>query len=211
MPSQSRGRPLNILLICTDQERSWVDLPSALPLPAHERLLTEGIGFENYHVNVSPCGPSRSVIYTGQHTQHTGLYVNPNTPPQPELSADFPTIGDMLREQGYYTAYKGKWHLSNINEGRDFRGTPTGLYPNASEVLEPYGFSDYNFDGERVGLAWEGFMEDGPIAADAARFLFDLAAGKIEDKPWFLAVNFVNPHDVMFFDATGHQYETRAQ
>ncbi len=76
MSSQNRGRPLNILLICTDQERSWVDLPSALPLPAHEKLLAEGIGFENYHINVSPCGPSRSVIYTGQHTQHTGVYVN---------------------------------------------------------------------------------------------------------------------------------------
>ena len=63
-----RPGPLNILFICTDQERSWVDIPSALPLPAHEKLLAEGIGFENYHVNVSPCGPSRSVIYTGQHT-----------------------------------------------------------------------------------------------------------------------------------------------
>ncbi len=210
MSSQNRSHPLNILLICTDQERNWVDIPSALPLPAHERLLTEGIGFENYHVNVSPCGPSRSVIYTGQHTQHTGLYVNPNTPPQPELSADFPTIGDMLREQGYYTAYKGKWHLSNINEGKVFRGTASGIYPNASDVLEPFGFSDYNFDGERTGLTWEGFMEDGPIAAEAARFLFDLAAGKTAGKPWFLAVNFVNPHDIMFFDATGHQHETRA-
>ncbi len=179
------------------------------PTAPHEQLLAEGTGFEKYHVNVSPCGPSRSVIYTGQHTQHTGIYVNPNTPPRPELSPEIPTIGHMLRDQGYYTAYKGKWHLSNINEGKVFRGTAGGIYPNATDILEPYGFSNYNFDGEKVGLTWEGFMEDGPIAADAARFLFDLAAGRITDQPWFLAVNFVNPHDVMFFDATGRQPDTR--
>jgi len=206
-----RDRKPNILFICTDQERCWLDLPKDLPLPAHEWLLERGTAFENYHVNTSPCGPSRSVIYTGQHTQHTGVYKNPNSPPYPQLPPSIPTIGHMLREAGYYTTYKGKWHLSNINEGKVFRGTPGGIYPNSTDVLEPYGFSDYQFDGEKVGLTWEGFMEDGVIAADAVRQLNRFAAGEIQDRPWFMAVNFVNPHDIMFFDATGRQEETRAR
>lgn len=197
----------NILFICTDQERA--DIPSAVPLPAHDKLGAEGVTFRNFHVHTSPCGPSRSTIYTGQHTQHTGIYVNPNSPPHPELSPDIPTIGHMLREQGYYTAYKGKWHLSNINDGKVFRGTPGGTYPNASDVLQPHGFSDYNFDGEKVGLTWEGFMEDGPIAADAAALLFRLKDHLEPGTPWFMAVNFVNPHDIMFYDATGRQRSTR--
>jgi arylsulfatase len=65
------GRP-NILFVCMDQLRSWQDFPERLPLPAHERLLAEGRGFTRYHVHQAPCGPSRSVIYTGQHVQKTG-------------------------------------------------------------------------------------------------------------------------------------------
>jgi len=203
------GKRPNILFICSDQERSRFDLPAALPLPGHDRLQAAGTTFANYHVNTSPCGPSRSVIYTGQHTQHTGVYVNPNTPPRPELNPDMTTMGDMLRAAGYYTAYKGKWHLSNINAGRDLRAPAGGIYPNTSEVLEPFGFSDYQYDGEKVGLTWDGFMEDPVIAGDAAAWLYQRGEKGDPAEPWFLAVNFVNPHDVMFFDATGEQRETR--
>ncbi len=199
----------NILFVCTDQEQSWMELPDILPLPHHEWLRTNGAAFDNYHVQTTPCGPSRSNIYTGQHTQRTGVFMNPNTPPQPELAVDFPTIGDMMRSLGYHTAYKGKWHLSNVNRGRKFGGVAGGIYPNAQNALEPYGFSEFNFYGEAVGLSWDGFKLDGTIAGDAARAMRNYAAGAIDDKPWFLAVNLINPHDIMFFDATGEQNKTR--
>lgn len=204
------GRP-NILFICMDQLRSWVDIPTALPLPAHERLLQEGRAFRNYHVHQAPCGPSRSAFYTGQHIQRTGIYTNPPSmyaeysPEQASgvvLPADFPTIGTMLREQGYYTAYKGKWHLSVVNQKAQ-EAAGSGGYPNATNVLEPYGFSDYNHDGEHIGLTWVGFGHDGFIAADSINLLEDFSNGYSQDNPWFLAVNFVNPHDIMFFDPTG--------
>ena len=206
---KARKRP-NILFICTDQEQSWADLPTGLDLPGHHWLMERGVAIRNYHVTTTPCGPSRSVIYTGQHTQKTGVFLNPNTPPRPELSEDFPTIGDMLRDHGYYTAYKGKWHLTNINEGHNFSTPPDGNYPNARDKLEPFGFSDFNFNGEQVGLVWDGFRDDVQIAGDAAALLYDFAqTDKAQDKPWYLAVNFVNPHDIMFYDATGEQWRTR--
>lgn len=202
------NRP-NILLLVTDQERSLADIPGGLPLPAHEWLQQHGISFSNYHVNTTPCGPSRSVIYTGMHTQHTGLYANPNSPPFPQLSRDMQTVGKMLRAVGYRTPYKGKWHLSNINEGLQLRGVPSGARPfdNTTDFLEPYGFSHYNFNGEREGLTWEGFMNDGVTAAEAVNELAHLAND--DAQPWFMAVNFVNPHDIMFFDATGRFEKTR--
>lgn len=212
--SQTRfdsGRRPNILFICTDQERARHLLPDGLPLPAHDLLQAGGTNFRRYNVNTSPCGPSRSVIYTGQHTQNTGVYLNPNSSPNPELSTECNTIGDMLRAAGYYTAYKGKWHLSNLNDGKIYRGTAGGIYPNSSDVLEPFGFSDYQFDGEKVGLTWEGFIQDAAIAGDTGRWLFDWRDRGNPEQPWFLAVNFVNPHDIMFFDATGSQAQTRAR
>jgi arylsulfatase len=205
--AQPRDARPNVLFICMDQLRSWLDLPGKLPLPSFKRLLREGRGFRNYHVHQAPCGPSRSTFYTGQHIQKTGMYTNPvgefgaysvDAPRGIELPAGFPTIGTMLREQGYYTSYKGKWHLSVINQkvGKD-------AFPNATNALEGYGFSDYNYDGEHTGLTWAGFGHDGVTAAESINLLERFAAGRTEGKPWFLAVNLVNPHDIMFFDAEG--------
>ncbi len=201
------GRP-NILYICVDQLHSLADLPKGLPLPTFEQLAHEARNFELYHVHQAPCAPSRSVMYTGQYIQKTGVYTNPpgenavitpKSPPAVELPESFPTIGKMLREQGYYTAYKGKWHLSVINQKAV--AAAHGRAPDMTKSLEPFGFSDYNFDGEHTGLTWVGFGHDGVIAADAANLLYNLANGHAQGKPWYLAVNFINPHDIMFFDA----------
>ena len=98
-------------------------------------------------------------------------------------------MGDAFRRIGYHTAYKGKWHLSNINRGRRFGGVAGGLYPNAANALEPFGFSEFNFWGEAVGLTWDGFKLDGTIAGDAASAIRKYGDGAHGDKPWFLAVN----------------------
>ena len=217
LPRRSRAEPSrrargtaarpNLLLISMDQLRSLADVPEALPLPSLRGLQRSSRVFRNYHVHQAPCGPSRATIYTGQHIQKTGMYTNPigefgayssESPRGVELPAGFPTLGTMLRAQGYYTAYKGKWHLSVINQklGHD-------AFPNATRALEAYGFSDYNYDGEHTGLTWAGFGHDGVTAAEAVNLLERFAAGATAGKPWFLAVNFVNPHDVMFFDARG--------
>jgi len=212
----SAGQRKNILFLCVDQLRSFADLPASLPLPNIARLRRRGWSYANYHIHEAPCGPSRSVIYTGQHIQKTGVYNNPpgtDATIKPgerviSLPPSFPTIGRMLRDQGYYTAYKGKWHLSVVNQ-TIVRSHP-GDYPNAEHALEPYGFSNYNFDGEHSGETWDGFGHDGFIAADAIGLMREFVAGRTKGAPWFLAVNFINPHDIMFFDATGTQSQTRS-
>ena len=198
----------NFLFIVVDQLHSLADLPKGLPLPTFTKMAAEGRNFESYHVHQAPCGPSRSVIYTGQYVQKTGQYTNgpsetaelsDDAPPPVELAEGFPTIGSMLREQGYYTAYKGKWHLSGVNQRA--RAHATGRLVDTSVGLEPYGFSDYSFDGDHIGLTWAGYGHDGVIAAEASNLLYNFSNGHTKGKPWYLAVNFVNPHDIMFFDA----------
>src|SRR5689334_12113111 len=62
-----------ILFSLTEQERYMrpSELPEGYRLPAHERLIRQGIVFENHRINSCVCTPSRSVLYTGQHIQRT--------------------------------------------------------------------------------------------------------------------------------------------
>lgn len=199
-------KPPNILLVVTDQERHWLDLPAAVELPGHQKLLARGRGFHQHHVNTTPCSPSRSTIYCGQHTQHTRMISNHGAPPFPEM-APIKTIGHLLREHGYYTAYKGKWHLSKVPDGANLG---YGAYPSTRDVLEPFGFSDFNDDGDPHGITWTGFKYDPQTASNAARWLHGRGKALAGQKPWLLAVNFTNPHDVMYFDDTdGAQERSR--
>ena len=202
--------PYNILFILTDQERFFRpgELPVGLSLPARERLGREGTTFTNHRINSCVCTPSRSVLYTGRHIQHTGMFDNTNFPWIESLSTEMPTVGDMLRQAGYYTAYKGKWHLTKEFETVNELGSPTRIF---TAEMEAYGFSDYVGIGDIIAHHQGGYLHDGVISAMATSWLRgrgrELAAG---GKPWFLAVNLVNPHDVMFYDTDTPEAKVQA-
>lgn len=213
-PLHSEGLPAgnyNILFILTDQERFFRpgELPVGFSLPARERLIKQGTTFVNHRINSCVCTPSRSVLYTGQHIQHTRMFDNTNFPWISSMSTELPTVGDMLREAGYYTAYKGKWHLNKDFETVNTLGTPTKIF---TQEMEDYGFSDYFGVGDIIAHHQGGYLHDGVIAAMSASWLRgkgrELAA---QNKPWFLAVNLVNPHDVMFYDTDAPGMAHQAQ
>jgi arylsulfatase len=205
------GGPYNILFILNDQERYFRpgELPPDFRLAAHERLATRGTVFENHQINSCVCTPSRSVLYTGRHIQQTKMFDNTNFPWISSLSTDLPTLGDMLRQAGYYTAYKGKWHLTKEFETVNELGTPTKIF---TKEMEAYGFSDYFGVGDIIAHDRGGYLHDGLISSMAVNWLrgqgMELAA---ERKPWFLAVNLVNPHDIMFLntDRPGEPVQAR--
>lgn len=194
------GKPYNFLFILTDQERFFRtgELPAGYRLPAHERLMKQGTTFVNHQINSCVCTSSRSVVYTGRHIQQTRMFDNTNFPWIASMSTEIPTLGDMLRDAGYYTAYKGKWHLTKEFETVNKLGTPTKIF---TQEMEAYGFSDYFGVGDIIAHDRGGYLHDGIIAGMGVSWLRgkgrELAA---EGKPWFLAVNLVNPHDVMFYD-----------
>src|SRR5262245_23180720 len=205
------GGPYNILFILTDQERYFRpgELPKDYRLPAHERLAKRGIVFENHQINSCVCTPSRSVLYTGHHIQHTKMFDNTNFPWIGSMSTDLRTVGDLLRTAGYYTAYKGKWHLTKEFETVNELGTPTKIF---TKEMEAYGFADYFGVGDIIGHTQGGYLHDGIISAMGVNWLrgrgTELAA---QGKPWFLAVNLVNPHDIMYLntDRPGQSVQAR--
>ena len=154
--------------------------------------------FENHRINSCVCTPSRSVLYTGRHIQHTKMFDNTNFPWISSLSPDIRTLGHLLRDAGYYTAYKGKWHLTKEFETVNKLGSPTKIF---TKEMEAYGFSDYVGVGDIIAHDRGGYLHDGITAAMGVSWLrgrgTELAA---QGKPWFLAVNLVNPHDIMFLN-----------
>ena len=97
----------NILFIVSDQERQRDWLPEGLSLPARQRLIDNGLEFTNHYTHTSPCSPARATLFTGQYLAEHRVTENSSYPTNTELPKDALTLGKMLREQGYSTAYKG--------------------------------------------------------------------------------------------------------
>lgn len=194
------GRRYNVLLIVTDQQRYIPQeaYPVGYRLPGHEKLAARGVTFENHQIASNVCTPSRAVLYTGKHIQNNGVFDNADFPWCDDLSPELDTIGDMLRREGYYTAYKGKFHLNNDFETINSLNNPTRLL---AEEMEAYGFSDYFGIGDIIAHTEGGYLHDGVIAAMSMSWLRGQGEQLRRDNtPWFLAVNLVNPHDVMYYN-----------
>lgn len=186
----------NILFILVDQERHFDRWP--FPVPGRERLMREGVSFANHQIAACVCSPSRSVIYTGQHMQHTGIFDNAGLPWQPDMSTHMRTVGHMMRDAGYRTAYFGKWHLSGtMHASNSPYDAPVRQY---RQTMAAYGFDEYFGPGDLVGSAHGGYNYDGVTTEAAISWLRNRPVGPAGKKPWFLAVNLVNPHDVMWLD-----------
>ena len=204
------GEPYNILFILTDQERYFdpTTLPGDYSLPGRERLQRESVSFTNHQIATSVCSSSRSVIYTGQHIQHTRVFDNLGLPWSRELSPDIPTVGTYLADAGYYPAYLGKCHFSDALEEIEIEQAPDVNLDELNKVMQEYGFNDYFGVGDIIGSTKGGYKSDEFTTSVGVRWLrTEPPKLQREGKPWFLALNLVNPHDVMFFntDTPGSQ------
>ncbi|GAB0120140.1 sulfatase-like hydrolase/transferase [Acidisoma sp. 7E03] len=193
----------NILFILVDQEHFFPKWP--FPVPAREMLKAKGITFSNHQAASCVCSPARSVIYTGQHIQHSGVFDNLNYLWQPDMSTSIKTIGHRMQDLGYHAAYQGKWHLSaNLDQTKIAVDAPMADY---REIIQSYGFDDFFGVGDLIDSGLGGYSFDG-FTADRTVSWMRREGQELQAKgqPWFLAVNFVNPHDVMYInsDLPGH-------
>jgi arylsulfatase A-like enzyme len=188
----------NILFVLTDQEQ-YMGYTWPMPLPGHERLRRTGTFFENHHIAADMCSASRAVIYTGLHQPLNGIFDNAGVPYMKSLDPKLPTVGKVLRKLGYYTAYKGKWHL---NGAMAVENQPDHIKALFESLMDrDYGFYDYTGTGDYIEGALGGYQYDEITSAQAMQWL--KAKGQpmtARRQPWYLAVNLVNPHDVMWLD-----------
>jgi arylsulfatase len=186
------GKRLNVLLIVSDQERSWAQLPADFierHCPNRAWLLKNGVSITRANTTSQMCSMARGAIYTGMHSPNNGLWDNTPLPYAEGLRKDIATMGTIFQDAGYVTGYTGKWHLSHfLDEGKE-----NAEY--VKKVVQGYGFSEVGIGGETDG-PWLGMERDAVTAKRSVEFL---RRHKNADKPWLLAVNLLNPHDIMYY------------
>ena len=197
-PARTPPKHYNILFILVDQEHFFDRWP--IPLPAREWIKQNGIAFANHQAASCVCSSARSVIYTGQHIQHTGIFDNVGFAWQPNMPTTVKTIGNRMTTLGYHAAYQGKWHLSaKLDLARDAIDAPLRQY---RHTIASYGFKDFFGVGDIEDRVLGGYNFDETTTAFATRWLRTQAEDlRAKGQPWYLAVNFVNPHDVMYVDS----------
>jgi len=85
---------------------------SKIPTPNLDRIAAEGRRFTDAHTTSSVCTPTRYGILTGRYNWRSRLksgVLGGWSPPL--IENDRLTVASLLKQNGYYTAVVGKWHL----------------------------------------------------------------------------------------------------
>jgi len=139
------GRP-NVVFILTDDQR-WDQMGCAgheyLKTPHLDRIAAEGALFENMFVTTSLCSPSRASFLSGLYAHTHG--VTNNFTDYPARMTSWPM---RLRQEGYETAYIGKWHMGE----KDDRKRPGFDYWVSHSGQGKYFDNAWNLNGERKVL-----------------------------------------------------------
>jgi arylsulfatase A len=117
----SEGTPVpNIVIIFLD-DAGWADFQpfseTRYPTPNVRQLGEEGRVFYNFYVPQAVCSASRGALLTGCYPERTGLF-GAHGPRQRGLDTGFMTLGEMLQQKGYKTAFFGKWHIGDHPDTR---------------------------------------------------------------------------------------------
>lgn len=100
----------NLLVVLSDQH-SYDMLGSygndQVLTPNLDQFAAEGVRLTNAFSNQPVCTPFRGMVMSGMHPLKNGAFVND----APLLLNKSKLLGQILKEQGYQTAYIGKWHL----------------------------------------------------------------------------------------------------
>jgi len=101
----------NILLITSDQQHysTLGAVNDRIRTPALDRLCNEGVRFDRAYCPNPTCTPTRASIITGRMPSEHGAWSLGT-----KLFEDVPTVGDLLGEDGYFTALIGKAHFQPL-------------------------------------------------------------------------------------------------
>src|SRR4029434_8956761 len=118
--AQQAGKQPNILIVWGD-DIGWYNVSAynmgvmGYKTPNIDRLAREGALFTDWYGQQS-CTAGRAAFITGQTPIRTGLTKVGLPGAKEGLTAEDPTIADLLKEHGYATGQFGKNHVGDRNE-----------------------------------------------------------------------------------------------
>jgi arylsulfatase A-like enzyme len=204
----AQNRP-NIILIITDQQRYDTIRALGYPYmdtPNLDRLVNEGVTFDNCFIAAPSCAPSRAALFTGYYPHTTGILKNADQWRHSWVES--------LSDSGYYCVNVGKMHTFPYE-------TPLGFHEryvveNKDRYLEGrYYFDEWDKAMHARGLVKQqrelyrqradydqrlgAFEWELPEDMQSDFFVGDLATWWIETKPQpdgplFLEIGFPGPH-----------------
>ncbi len=203
----------NILFICTDQQRfdslGCYGNP-VVQTPTIDRLAADGVLFEQCYVQSPVCAPSRASLVTGQYVHNHGLWANGVSLPDGAWN-----VSCELADHGYTCGMIGKMHLAACFGGRTETRHPDGFsfYKWAHDPSHASPENDYHrwLDARHPDLAHQartgagrvrhqpGGYDTMPTEGHYSRWASDRAIEFLDqerehDEPFFLWVNFYDPH-----------------
>ncbi len=215
LKAQQARRP-NVIFILAD-DMGYADVGSygqkQIKTPRIDQLVDEGLQFTNFYAGAPVCSPSRGSLITGLNTGHATIRGN-NT-----LKGGLPgakgkhvvyrtniaksdyTLGNLMQDAGYETYLVGKWHIG----GYDSTATPlqhgfkhfSGWLINKPETYSSTYWPDHRYREGRLIKINEnsenkkGYYETNLCTDEALAYLND---GLKQEKPFFLMLNYNNPH-----------------
>ncbi len=177
--AQSHSKPNIVFVLCDDLRwdcMSCADHPY-LKTPNIDRLANEGVRFANAFCTTSLCSPSRASILSGLYA-HTHKVMDNFT----EFPSNITSFPQRLHNEGYETAYIGKWHMGENNDekrpGFDYFATHKGQ--------GKYYDTEFNVNGVRQ-----------PLKGYYTHIVTDLAISWLKQprkKPFLLMLGHKAPH-----------------
>lgn len=138
----------NLLYIFADQWRYHAlgySKEDFVQTPNMDAFAKESLFFENAISTYPLCSPHRAALLTGKTPLESGFWTNckKELALSPTLAPQEICFSDVLKENGYDTAYIGKWHLDSSDE--NFYKTPQSGATNW-DAFTPRGERRHGFD-----------------------------------------------------------------
>jgi len=183
--------------------------------PNIDRLAGQSIRFDHAYSAAANCAPTRAALMSGQYAPRTGIYTvrKPDrgeserrrlipTENTWDLAIDVVTLAESIKAAGYTTAFMGKWHLGDGEEG--------------GPLVQGF---DINIGGNRSGSGhfapYENpDMEEGPdgeyLTDRLTREALDFIEAQNSETPFFLYLSHFAVHTpIEAPEATIAKYEDR--
>lgn len=192
--SFAQDRPNIIFLLSDDQTSIATGCygNDQVVTPNMDALAEEGVLFENHYNTTAICMASRAVILTGMYEYKAGCNFEHGPLRKEKFAKSYPVL---LREQGYYTGFAGKFGLAVSDDGNgtshnkwedlpidDFDNWAGGLGQTSYRTAKNKYMAKYAEKYPHSTRAYAAWAEDFIIEAKAT------------GKPFSMSISFKAPH-----------------